>query len=317
MNPASPHSDDPKPVVLVVDDSQDVQRLLRARLRSEDLDLICADNGADGVTMARARLPAIILLDLDMPDVDGFEVLRALKDDQRTLEIPVIVLSGLQNAQDKVTAFDLGAVDYITKPFDLMELRCRVRAALRLHHLVQMLAQRAQIDGLTGLWNRAYFDSRWAEEFARAGRHSRPVSLALLDIDHFKSVNDTYGHPAGDTVLQSFCKVMLRESRATDIVCRYGGEEFALIMPDTTSSDAAGVCERIRAAIAALVWSRHPERAVTVSAGVAGGIPIESSPPIQWVEAADEQLYAAKRAGRNRVVVRDTGANPLVLARAG
>ncbi|MCC6676470.1 MAG: diguanylate cyclase [Phycisphaerales bacterium] len=317
MNPDPIQSEDPKPVVLVVDDSLDVQRLLRARLRSEDLDLICADNGADGVALARARLPAIILLDLDMPDVDGFEVLRALKDDQRTLEIPVIVLSGLQNAQDKVTAFDLGAVDYITKPFDLMELRCRVRAALRLHHLVQMLAQRAQIDGLTGLWNRAYFDSRWKEEFSRAVRYDRPVSLSLLDIDHFKSVNDTYGHPAGDAVLQAFCKVLLRESRHTDIACRYGGEEFALIMPDTAPADAAGVCDRIRAAVAALVWSRHPDRAVTVSAGVAGGVPVDGFTPVQWIEAADEQLYSAKHGGRNRVMVRDTGANPLTLARAG
>lgn len=317
MNPAPSHPDDSKPVVLVIDDSQDVQRLLRARLRSEDLDLISADNGADGVTIARSRLPAIILLDLDMPDVDGFEVLRALKDDQRTLEIPVIVLSGLQNAQDKVTAFDLGAVDYITKPFDLMELRCRVRAALRLHHLVQMLAQRAQIDGLTGLWNRAYFDNRWSEEFARAARYGRSVSLALLDIDHFKSVNDTYGHPAGDAVLQSFCKVLLRESRHTDIPCRYGGEEFVLIMPDTSAADAAGVCDRVRAAVAALVWSRHPERPVTVSGGVAGGIPPDGATAVSWIEAADEQLYAAKRAGRNRVMVRDTGSNPLALARAG
>lgn len=317
MNTETIHSDEPKPVVLVIDDSQDVQRLLRARLRSEDLDLISSDNGADGIAAARARLPAIILLDLDMPDVDGFEVLRALKDDQRTLEIPVIVLSGLQNAQDKVTAFDLGAVDYITKPFDLMELRCRVRAALRLHHLVQMLAQRAQIDGLTGLWNRAYFDSRWSEEYSRAARYDRPVAIAMLDIDLFKSINDTYGHPAGDSVLQNFCKVLLRESRHTDIACRYGGEEFTLIMPDTTPSDAASVCDRIRAAVASLVWSRHPDRAVTVSAGVAGGVPCDAATAVQWIEAADEQLYAAKRTGRNRVMVRDTGASPLTLARAG
>lgn len=317
MNPAVPQSDDAKPVVLVIDDSQDVHRLLRARLRSEDLDLISADNGADGIAAARAKAPAIVLLDLDMPDVDGFEVLRALKDDRRTLEIPVIVLSGLQNAQDKVTAFDLGAVDYITKPFDLMELRCRVRAALRLHFLVQMLSQRAQIDGLTGLWNRAFFDRRWDEEFARSERHQRSVALAMLDLDHFKSINDTYGHPAGDTVLQVFSKTIQRESRNTDISCRYGGEEFALIMPDTTPADAAGVCERIRAAVAAVTWSRHPERTVTVSAGVAGGVPIAGVTAEQWIEAADRQLYAAKRSGRNKVVLLDTDTSPLMLARAG
>jgi two-component system cell cycle response regulator len=306
--------DPARPTVLVIDDSQDVHRLLRARLRSEELDIISVPGGQEGLAAARERCPAIILLDLDMPVMDGFEVLRTLKDDSATNQIPVIVLSGLQSSQDKVTAFDLGAVDYITKPFDLTELRVRVRSALRLQQLVQMLAQRAQIDGLTGLWNRAFFDRRWGEEVSRALRHSRPLSVAMLDLDHFKSVNDTYGHPAGDAVIVALARVLQRESRASDIACRYGGEEFVLIMPDTGPADAATVCERIGQALEAISWARHPERKITASIGLAGmsGSTILSSQA--WIETVDKNLYTAKRAGRNRVVTTDVTSTPALRA---
>ncbi len=303
MNIATGHFDESHPVVLVIDDSQDVHRLLKARLRHEELSLLSALSGHAGLESATASAPAIILLDLDMPDMDGFEVLRRLKDEPSTLNIPVIVLSGLQSAQDKVTAFDLGAVDYITKPFNLTELRVRIRSALRLHRLVQMLAQRAHIDGLTGLWNRAHFDKRWAEEVAGCTRHQRPLSLALIDVDHFKSINDTYGHPSGDAVLQGLARVLQRECRTEDIACRYGGEEFTLIMPDTGPDDAEGVCERIRATLEQIVWPRHPERMVTASIGLAGWNRPGDADAARWLEITDKSLYAAKKAGRNRVVV--------------
>ncbi|MBM4108408.1 MAG: diguanylate cyclase [Phycisphaerae bacterium] len=293
-----------KPVVLLVDDSQDVHRLLRARLRNEDLELVDAYTGGEAIEYARDHHPALVLLDLNMPGTDGFEVLRALKDDPTTLEIPVIVLSGLQSPHDKVTAFDLGVVDYITKPFELTELRVRIRSALRMHRLLQMLAKRARIDGLTGLWNRAYFNQRWEEEHGRHQRHSHPLTIALLDLDHFKSINDTYGHPAGDAVLQGLAAILQREARAADIACRYGGEEFALILPDTTPENAQVVCERIRAAVEAATWPRHPERRVTCSIGLVGAPgPTETCVASGgWLEAADRALYAAKKGGRNRVV---------------
>jgi diguanylate cyclase (GGDEF)-like protein len=299
--------DQTQPSVLVIDDSPDVHRLLRARLRHEEIDLIGADNGRSGLERARTARPAMILLDLDMPDMDGFEVLRHLKNDQATLDIPVIVLSGLQSAQDKVMAFDLGAVDYITKPFNLTELRVRVRSALKMYRLVQMLAQCAQIDGLTGLWNRAYFDKRWSDEVAAAQRHERALSLAMIDADHFKSVNDTFGHPAGDAVLQGIAKTLQRECRQEDVACRYGGEEFALIMPDTGPGDALRVCERIRMCLAEIVWPRHPERPVTVSVGLAGGSPKGDVDAAKWLEAADRNLYTAKKAGRNRTLATEVG----------
>ncbi|MCB9845168.1 MAG: diguanylate cyclase [Phycisphaeraceae bacterium] len=303
--------------VLVIDDSKDVHRLLQARLRNEELTLLSAYSGPESLEVATQQRPDVILLDLDMPGMDGFEVMRRLKENAATIHIPIIILSGQQSRQDKVTAFDLGAVDYITKPFDLVELRVRVRSAVRTSMLVQMLAQRAQIDGLTGLYNRAHFDARWSEEVAGCTRHNRPLSLALLDADRFKSINDTYGHPAGDAVLRGIARVLRRECRESDIACRFGGEEFALIMPDTALSSAEVVCERIRATLETLSWPLHPERFVTISIGLAGADGATAASAEAWLEMADRSLYGAKNAGRNRVLVTTVPSRGPRLAQAG
>lgn len=294
-----------KPRVLVIDDSRDVHRLLAVRLKHEELILESADSGEQGIAHAGAVQPALILLDLDMPGMHGFEVLRRLKDAPLTQAIPVIVLSGNQNSEDKVAAFDLGAVDYIAKPFEFTELRVRVRAALRMHQLLQMLAQRAQIDGLTGLWNRAYFDARWSEEYGRCLRHGNPLSVALADIDRFKTINDTYGHAAGDEVLQGVARIIRKECRNSDVACRFGGEEFVMVMPETDWREAAALTDRVRQAVAAAVWGRHPTHHVTISFGVAGSSGATTISANEWVETADRNLYAAKRAGRDRIVVTD------------
>ncbi|MBL8763336.1 MAG: diguanylate cyclase [Phycisphaerae bacterium] len=308
-------SPDAKPIVLIVDDSVDVHRLLTARLKHEPIELVSATNGVQAVQLAKQRLPATILLDLDMPQMDGLSVLRALKDEPSTRTIPIIVLSGLQSSQDKVTAFELGANDYVTKPFDLAELRARLRASLRLHHLLGLLSDRADLDGLTGLGNRAAFNKRWAQETSGNRRYGTPLSLLIVDIDHFKKINDTYGHPAGDEVLIGFAKLLQKECRETDIPCRYGGEEFALIMPSTSPADAAQVAERIRVAVAGVTWPRHPEHHVTASFGVAG---VAQTPcPLSaeaWLEAADKNLYSSKKSGRNRVSTSDLAAAPMAKA---
>jgi diguanylate cyclase (GGDEF)-like protein len=303
-------TEEARPLVLIVDDSEDVHRLLKVRLKNEELEFLSAHDGLEGVTFAQQRQPSLVILDLDMPQLDGLSVLRRLKEIPATQHIPVIVLSGQATPQDKVQAFDLGAVDYITKPFELTELRVRIRSALRMQQLVQMLAQRAQIDGLTGLWNRTFFDRRWEQEQARSARHGHAMSIALLDLDHFKSINDNFGHPVGDMILQSLAKILQRESRQADLACRYGGEEFVLLMPDTPAADAGTVCERIRAAVEAARWPRFPSLYVTVSIGVSGA---SSSAPVsadQWVEATDHNLYTAKRSGRNKVVMTDLTAHP-------
>ncbi len=301
MSTTTPGADESKQVVLIVDDSLDVHRLLKARLRQEDLEFVSAMSGAEGLEIAQKRQPGVILLDLDMPVMDGFEVLRRLKADRATLDIPVIILSGAQGANDKVTAFDLGSIDYVCKPFDISEMRARLRSALRVAHLVKMLAQKAQVDGLTGLWNRAFFDRRWSEEVSRSSRYGHPLSIALLDVDHFKSVNDTFGHPAGDAVLVGLARLLRRELRTSDVVCRYGGEEFVVIMPDTRPGPARDICERLRHALEALNWPRHPERKITMSIGAVGTESVCSVTPERWLEMADQNLYHAKRSGRNRV----------------
>jgi len=307
-----------KPLVLLVDDSIDVHRLLSARLRHEQIRMTCLLKGAETIAAAKADTPAVILLDLDMPDMDGFEVLRALKEDPATNNVPVIVLSGLNGSEDKVTAFDLGATDYVTKPFDLAELRARLRAALRLDHLLKLLSERADVDGLTGLGNRAHFNKRWAEKVAESKRYNQPLSLAIIDIDFFKRVNDTYGHPAGDEVIQGVARLLQSECRSHDVPCRFGGEEFALIMPHTGPKDAAAVTDRMRQALADVVWQRHPENPVTFSAGMVGceGVSGDLTPE-QWLEQADRNLYSAKRAGRNRVVSTELEPGACELAKAG
>ncbi len=314
-NPANSAS----PKVLLIDDSQFVHRLLDARLRSESITLLGAEDGREGMDAAVRECPALILLDLDMPVMDGFETLRNLKEDPRTRDIPVIVLSGMNSSQDKVSAFDLGAVDFVTKPFELTELRARLRSSLKMSALLRMLAVKAQIDGLSELYNRAYFDDRLREEFDRAVRHGQAMSVAMLDLDHFKHINDTYGHPAGDTVISGVAKLIMRETRSIDIACRYGGEEFALIMPETSPEQSLRICERIRSICETITWARHPSRPVTVSIGIAGvpaGAPINST-PAAWVETADRNLYEVKQSGRNQVRVTLLDGSVVRQAKAG
>ncbi len=297
-------TNDLKPVVLLIDDSADVHRLLAARLRHEPIELHSASTGSEGLERALALSPSAILLDLDMPTMDGFAVLRALKDNPATAQTPVLVLSGMAESGEKVSAFELGAVDYVTKPFDFMELRARLRSALRVQQLIKLLAERAELDGLTGLGNRAQFNRRWREEVAEALRFGRPLSLAIMDLDHFKRINDTYGHPAGDDVISTFGRLIQSCVRTIDLVCRYGGEEFVLVMPGTGPAEAGVVADRIRQSLGATVWPRHPEHRVTCSLGICGTSTGRATlTPEAWLEIADKALYQAKHTGRNRAVI--------------
>lgn len=292
--------------LLAIDDSVLIHRLLKAHLRDEAVELHSATSGADGLQMARALNPDAILLDVDIGDMTGFEVLSALKADPITHQTPVLFVSGSCDTNDRVRGLDLGAVDFILKPFEIAELKARVRSAVRMTRLIRMLAARAHLDGMTGLWNRAYFDERLHQEFAEAVRHRTDLSLILADIDHFKSINDRFGHPFGDTILEDVGRA-LSENRVTDIVCRYGGEEFALILPRESASGAAIVAERCRQAIENRRWPLHREVVVTASFGVADLQSMHPATPASLVQAADEALYDAKQGGRNSVRVHEGG----------
>lgn len=289
--------------VLIVDDSVDIHRLLKIRLRNEQVTIASAFNGEEGLDKAIQNPPDLILLDIDMPGLSGFDVLSKLKESPDTHDIPVVFLSGTCGSEEKVRGFDLGAVDFITKPFDMAELRARVRSTLRTRQLVLMLAQRAQIDGLTGLWNRAHLDQRLAEFISGADRSGKPISLILSDIDKFKNLNDTHGHPFGDHVLQAFAENLTEQVRECDIPCRYGGEEFSVILPECDIESAACVAERCRASLEAITWKGRDDLVVTASFGVVSLDMIEDQTPAALIAAADQALYEAKESGRNRVII--------------
>jgi diguanylate cyclase (GGDEF)-like protein len=288
--------------VLVIDDSQDIHDLLAYWLGSEGLEVHLALTAADGLAMCSRLLPDLVLLDVDLPHMTGFEICQRLKTDPRTAPIPVVFLTGASAVYAKVQGFDLGAIDYVTKPFDAAELRARVRAALRTKRYQDLLATRAQIDGLTSLWNRGYFDRRLDDELRAVSRYGRVVSIVLLDLDHFKRLNDTHGHPFGDRVLQSMGELLWRAVRDVDAPCRYGGEELVCVMTETPLDGAMVAARRIQALVRELDLRRGGERVrITASLGVASteALASEHLTAAALVELADRALYEAKRQGRD------------------
>ena len=292
--------------ILVIDDSADIHHLLRARLKDEDVELSSATDGRSGIEAVKQLKPDLILLDVDMPGLGGFDVCRELKNDPVTAPIPVIFLTGVSDPLNKVTGLDLGAVDYVVKPFDFAELRARLRAALRTVRYQKLLEQRAQIVGLTVLWNRAHFDQRLRELLAISWRHRRQTCLVMLDIDHFKLVNDAYGHPFGDRVLEHIAETLRTTTRLSDVPCRYGGEEFAIILPDTDNTGGISMATRLHERISEHRWRKQEHTfTVTASFGVGFGVGGDdaSSAADQLVLRADSALYRAKRAGRDCIRV--------------
>jgi diguanylate cyclase (GGDEF)-like protein len=290
--------------ILIIDDSKPIHALVKARLAEEPVEIHSAFDGESGLAAARSLAPDLILLDVDMPTPDGFEVCRRLKDDPQTIAIPVVFLTGAASTEQKIQGLELGAADYVLKPFDPAELRARVRASLRHKYLLDLLSKKAMLDGLTGLWNRAYFDQMLAANLSLARRSGQPVSCILADVDHFKQVNDSFGHPIGDEALRAIAQSIQASCRMEDIVCRYGGEEFAVIAPNTPAVKAITLAERLRDMVARLALShRKTPIVLTCSFGLADQ---DCCGDLTLIEAADEALYQAKQEGRNRVVVAKT-----------
>lgn len=291
--------------VLAIDDSPEVLALLAVRLKPEGIRLVTAMSYDDGLRLAMQMQPDLILLDVDMPEHSGLDLCRRLKAEGATSSIPVIFLTGSSDIETKVHGFDLGAIDYVTKPFHPAELRARVRAALRMKRAQDLLTHKAQIDALTGLRNRAYLDERLAIEMTQAALLQRPLSFILMDLDHFKGLNDSYGHPFGDLVLQRIGDSLARSVRPCDAACRYGGEELAVILTDTAIDGASAVAERIREQVKQLhLAPRGQPITITASFGVAQAVEVPGQPSDRagaLIAAADEALYQAKHEGRDCV----------------
>jgi len=293
--------------VLIADDDA-INRQVLAELLKPEYTVLLAKNGEQALERAARHAPDLILLDVMMPDLDGYEVLRRLRADPQLEHIAVIFISGLDRPEDEANGLKLGASDYIAKPFNATVVTARVALHLQLVRQRRMLERLAHVDGLTALANRRRFDELYAQEWQRAQRNGWPLSLALLDIDAFKQYNDHYGHPAGDRALRAVARVAAAGMRRpADLAARYGGEELVLLLPDTDAEQARHVVEGIGAAIVGLEIPHAASPASSVLTVSAGGVTLGGHGPesaAELFEAADEHLYRAKQEGRNRVVWR-------------
>jgi two-component system, chemotaxis family, response regulator WspR len=325
----SPPDSHPTMMVLLVDDQPMIGEIVR-RVLLDDPNIefhYCADGGR-AIALAREIKPTVILQDLVMPGVDGLDLVRGYRADPSIGRTPIIVLSTKEEAKVKSEAFRAGASDYLVKLPDQIELLARIRyhSAAYLHRLQRDEAYRAlrqsqqqlmetnlelqrltNVDGLTGLSNRRYFDEYMNKEWRRAIRAAAPFALLLIDIDYFKQYNDTYGHLAGDEVLKAVAgAIQICCRRANDLAARFGGEEFVVALPGPPLADAALLGETLRAAVQALRLEHSGAAtapSVTVSIGVVSTVPGLDESFLPFIEAADRALYAAKHSGRNRVVV--------------
>ncbi len=300
------------PTVLIVDDArtnrQHVAELLTSNCLAEKT--LFAEDGLEAFKVMRATPIDLVVCDLNMPRCDGLKFLRLKATDKNLDGIPVIVLTGAEDLARKVQALTSGASDYVTKPFDAAELVARIGVHLKLRRLQaelqatnSELERLTKVDALTDVSNRRHFNLQLEEELRRARRYDRPFSVAILDIDFFKKVNDTYGHPAGDAALRAVAAVCKRILRCHDTIARYGGEEFAVILPETNREGALLAADRLREAIEREAIEHDGKTlSVTVSIGVASFPHELATKPGDLISLADAALYDAKRSGRNRVV---------------
>jgi diguanylate cyclase (GGDEF)-like protein len=309
--------------IVIVDDMPDNLRLLAEIIQKRGYKVRPAPNGTRALATIRKEPPSIILLDIMMPDMDGYEVCQQLKADEKTKDIPVIFLSALNEVFDKVKAFKVGGVDYISKPFQVEEVLVRINTHLTISAQQKTLSLQneklkkknaiiieqkeklellAAKDFLTDLSNRRDFLEKALQEGERTRRTARPYSIILLDIDYFKKVNDTYGHECGDQVLIKVARSLEKALRAQDIVARWGGEEFICLLPETEVDGAQHVAEKIRSTIES---QSNDCSEIPVSITTTLGISVydDKSSIEECINRADNALYQGKEQGRNQVVV--------------
>ncbi|MCD2449660.1 diguanylate cyclase [Methylicorpusculum oleiharenae] len=295
--------------ILIIDDAKENIVVLSRLLKSHG-NIIFAQNGEEGLLSAMQSIPDLILLDISMPGLDGFEVLMHLKQSPSTADLPVIFITGIPDSDTEEKGLTLGAVDYITKPFSSAVVKARVRHQLKLQRLTRALKDAnarltllAMTDPLTGAHNRRYFIDMLKNEMSRARRYQHPMSLMVIDIDRFKNINDSFGHDAGDQVIMEVVKTSAEVLRKNDVFSRFGGEEFTILMPETTLEEAAQIAARLCEKVAETqLATDHHQINFTVSGGV---VQLEDGDltPEAILKRADIALYQAKQQGRNRIVV--------------
>ena len=290
--------------VLIVDDTPQNIQLLGAALKDEGFQINVAMNGEKALQIAQRVLPDLILLDITMTEMDGFEVCGKLKKLDEMEGIPIIFLTARNEIEDIVKGFEVGAVDYIIKPFNLTELKARVKTHLTLKFALEELKRKNQelerivvIDSLTQIYNRHFIMDRLSEEMAESLRFKQPLSILILDIDLFKQINDNYGHLVGDEVLKIVAQTIRQTVRENDIPARYGGEEFLVVFPRTDLEQCRVVAEKIRGNIQNLKW-KQPGMKLTISGGTSQ---LNQNKLNVFIDQADQLLYKAKNNGRNRI----------------
>jgi len=304
--------------ILVVDDDNAVRSTIGLMLEEEGYQVDKAMDGNDALAKIREGRPELILMDVEMPGLGGREVCRIIKGSKNFGFIPVILVTARQDLHTKVEGFEMGADDYIVKPINMMELSARVKSMLRIKALQDELMEKndrlmsmnerlqelSMTDALTGIYNRLFFQKRFSYEFQRANRYRVQLAVIIMDLDHFKRINDTYGHQFGDFVLKRVGALLLATVRQVDIVARYGGEEIVVVCPETNPQQVQVVAERIRAVIETEEFTQDGRSArVTTSIGVAVYPDLKDRirNMDDFLKLADEALYVAKDDGRNRV----------------
>lgn len=288
--------------VLVIEDHPDQRELLAIVLQREGYRVITAANGLEALEKLESENVQIALSDIMMPKMDGFELIKRIRTSPTLKSIYLILITARIQEGDRVRGLDLGADDYITKPFSFSELLARVRVGSRVVHYQQHLEYQTQVDSLTGLFNRRAFEKKIQEEFERSKRYQNPLSLLILDIDNFKTINDTFGHHGGDAALVKISETFREKTRQSDFSSRYGGEEFVLILPETDQENALLVAGKIHDAIRSCTFgtTARPFR-LTVSIGVSSTSARFYSNWREMLDDADQALYLAKNTGKDRI----------------
>ncbi len=302
-------------IVLIIDDSDTVREHIISTLKEVSLfdRYLEARDGIDGFKSLIAEKADLIICDLEMPRMDGFKFMNLVSSRPELRDIPIIMLTGREDREMKIKGLEQGACDYVTEPFDAGELVARVKVQLKIKALQdelkksnELLRELSNTDPLTHLYNRRYLTKVLNNELLRAERSGDCLALILLDIDHFKRVNDTYGHQNGDIVLSMIAEIVQKLLRCYDIAARYGGEEFILVLPGTTLAGGVEVAERLREEVQAITFAPPMGKlTVTISLGVAVFPSLSIDDMESLIRQADEALYRAKQSGRNRVVAMD------------